>query len=147
MLGKRLIIYGFGVTNASLARALDYKDVMDRYAQVQNLEVLTDFEWLAISAVTKWLALFATATTAMSSTEKTTLSAVYGVFTGLQDDVRTHLRDNTNGIPPALKNGLVQAHEKLSEYFRKTDASPYYLWSSCAWPWRVQSQHSMFYSS
>jgi hypothetical protein len=106
---------------------------MDGYAQVQKLEALTDFEWFAISVVTKWLSLFAGATTAMSSTEKTTLSAAYGIFTGLQDDVRTHLKDHTDGIPAALKNGLVDAHDKLSEYFRKTDASPYYLWSACAY--------------
>jgi hypothetical protein len=92
--------------------------------------VLDQDEWKAISAVKQWLSLFAEATTVMSSTEKTTLSAVYGVFTGLQDDVRAHLKDSDQH-PPSLKAGLVQAHEKLAEYFTKTDASPYYLWAAC----------------
>jgi hypothetical protein len=109
---------------------LHYRDAVDRYATGHRLGVLSRDEWEAISAVKQWLSLFAEATTDMSSTENTTLSAVYGIFTGLQDDVRDHLRDSDRH-PPSLKAGLVQAHEKLSEYFSKTDASPYYLWASC----------------
>jgi hypothetical protein len=30
-----------------------------------------------------------------------------------------------------LKAGLIEAHEKLAEYFKKSDASPFYMWAAC----------------
>jgi hypothetical protein len=53
------------------------------------------------------------------------------VFLALQNDVRQSLKAATSGISQELKTGLVEAHEKLAEYFKKSDASPYYMWVAC----------------
>ena len=52
------------------------------------------------------------------------------VFRGLQDDIRDILRDLPDTASPSLKKGLTDAHLKLSDYYYKIDASPFYLWSS-----------------
>jgi hypothetical protein len=81
--------------------------------------------------VAGWLEAYRTATSYMSSTKQTTLSSVYSIFTALQDDLRDRLHNLDDHLPPELALGLQNALLKLSEYFSKTDASPYYLWSSC----------------
>lgn len=92
--------------------------------------ILSDTDWSAITTIAGWLSLFREATTFMSSRDKTTISSVFGVFMALQDDVRAHIRAS-DGVPIELKQGLLDAHEKLAEYFKKSDASPYYMWSAC----------------
>ncbi|KAJ7689798.1 hypothetical protein B0H17DRAFT_1134739 [Mycena rosella] len=37
------------------------------------------------------------------------------------------IHDLTDSAPPRLKRGLIEAHRKLSDYYYKSDASPYYL--------------------
>ncbi|KAF8237819.1 hypothetical protein L208DRAFT_1245537 [Tricholoma matsutake] len=52
------------------------------------------------------------------------------VFCGLQDELREIIHDLPDSVPPSLKQGLTDAHCKLSDYYYKIDTSPYYLWSS-----------------
>jgi hypothetical protein len=40
------------------------------------------------------------------------------------------LWNHPDSVPPSLKQGLTDAHCKLSDYYYKIDTSPYYLWSS-----------------
>jgi hypothetical protein len=110
-----------------------YRDVIDRYALVHGFqdEALGHDDWNAIKIVAEWLRLFRKATTRMSSRDKTTISSVFAVFVSLQNHVRAQLRELPDDVPVELKAGLVQAHEKLAEYFKKSDASPYYLWAAC----------------
>ena len=78
----------------------------------------------------KWLKSFRAATTQMSATRTPMLSTMHAVFCGLQDDIRNILRDLPDMASPSLKKGLTDAHLKLSNYYYKIDASPFYLWSS-----------------
>ena len=78
----------------------------------------------------KWLKSFRAATTQMSATRTPMLSTMHAVFHGLQDDIRDILRDLPDTASPSLKKGLTDAHLKLSDYYYKIDASPFYLWSS-----------------
>jgi hypothetical protein len=93
--------------------------------------MLSDLEWKAVETVARWLQLFRSATSFMSSSKLTTLSSVYSVFTTLQAHLRHELRGFDHTLPEELKLGLQGALQLLSEYLSLTDASPYYLWSSC----------------
>lgn len=85
-----------------------------------------------VEVVTGWLKLCRETTTRMSARDKTTISSVYAVFLRLQDGVRQHLRAASSGMAAKLKAGLIGAHEKLAEYFKKSDALPFYMWAACA---------------
>lgn len=115
-------------------RAIRYKVVIDDFVgknrDLRKFE-LSDADWRAIELVENWLRCFAEATTIMSATKSNTLSSVHALFKGLQDEVRRFLRDLPTGAPPELKNGLQDAHRKLSDYFYKFDSSPYYIWAAC----------------
>jgi hypothetical protein len=39
---------------------------------------------------------------------------------------------NFHDFPSKFKQGLVDAYVKLSQNFKKLDASPYYMWSACS---------------
>ncbi|KAJ7702124.1 hypothetical protein B0H16DRAFT_1832094, partial [Mycena metata] len=75
--------------------------------------------WEALQMVTGWLKVFRSATTQMSATKQPMLSTTHAIFRGLQ----RHLKTTIAGLPatadPALKEGLVNAHRKLSDYFTK----------------------------
>jgi hypothetical protein len=45
-----------------------------------------------VEIVANWLKLFRDTTTRMSTRDKTTISSVYAVFLGIQDNVRQHLK-------------------------------------------------------
>lgn len=92
---------------------------------------LSNDDWLAISLVTRWLKSFCSATTQMSATKTPMLSTTHAIFRGLQEDIRASIRSLPDGTPDCLKNSLVNAHRKLSDYYTKFDESPFYLWSSC----------------
>ena len=114
-------------------RALDYKPTVNSFAHVHRdlwQYSLSNEEWEAIELVAKWLKSFRAATTQMSATRTPMLSTTHAVFCGLQDDIRTILRDLPDTVSPSLKKGLMDAHLKLSDYYYKIDASPFYLWSS-----------------
>ncbi|KAJ3491608.1 hypothetical protein NLJ89_g11321 [Agrocybe chaxingu] len=55
---------------------------------------------------------------------------MHAVFCGLQDDIKNILIKLPNDLDPTLKNGLVEAHHKLSDYFTKFDKSDYYHWAA-----------------
>jgi hypothetical protein len=113
-------------------RALKYRTAVDRYARQYDYERLNSREWQAIEIVAGWLEFYCAATSFMSSTKQTTLSSVYSIFTALQDELRVQMRAlDHEDLPQELALALQKALSKLSEYFGKTDASPYYLWSSC----------------
>ncbi|KAG5639951.1 hypothetical protein H0H81_000320, partial [Sphagnurus paluster] len=66
----------------------------------------------------------------MSSTKQPMLSQTHAIFRGLQEHLRTALRELPNNAPPRIRDGLVAAHEKLADYYSKYDLSPYYLWAA-----------------
>jgi hypothetical protein len=80
--------------------------------------------------VTSWLKSFRTATTTMSTTKKPMLSFTTTIFRGLQDDLQATIRHLPVGTPSVLRNGLLEAHRKLSDYYYKFDQSPLYTWAA-----------------
>lgn len=119
--------------NYMSGRALDYRPVVDSFTHVHRdlwQYSLSNEEWEAIELVAKWLKSFRAATTQMSATRTPMLSTTHAVFRGLQEDIRHILSDLPDTASPSLKKGLVDAHLKLSDYYYKIDASPFYLWSS-----------------
>ena len=92
--------------------------------------MLSTEEWEAIELVASWLKSFQAATTQMSTTQTPMLSTTHTVFCGLQDELHEIIWDFPDSVPPSLKEGLTDAHHKLSDYYYKIDTSPYYLWSS-----------------
>lgn len=95
-----------------------------------KLSPLADTEWDAIELVQEWLGLFRQATTTMSSTKAFTLSSVQALFRDLQDHLRTAYCDLPTSVPQSIKDGLLRAHRKLSDYYFLSDASPYYVWAA-----------------
>lgn len=67
----------------------------------------------------------------MSTTKRAVLSTTHAIFRGLQDNIKKTITTLPRSVDPALRDGLVQAHLKLSEYFGKFDESPYYTWAAC----------------
>ena len=67
----------------------------------------------------------------MSMTKAPMLSTTLAVFCGLQDDIKTILRSLATNVSPVVKAGLLDAHEKLSEYYYMYDESPFYTWAAC----------------
>lgn len=116
-----------------LGRALDYRKVIDdfvgKHRDLRHLD-LTDIDWDAISLVAGWLKDFRTATTLMSTTKCPVLSYTRTIFRGLQEDLRLAIHDLPLSTPSALRSGLIEAHRKLSDYYHKSDESPYYTWAA-----------------
>lgn len=68
----------------------------------------------------------------MLKTKEPTLSTVHAVFLGHQDLVSSILQELPDSAPPQLRTGLVEAHTKLSEYYFRSDESPFYsTWAAC----------------
>ncbi|KAJ6573135.1 hypothetical protein DFH09DRAFT_916226, partial [Mycena vulgaris] len=113
---------------------LDYRGAIDTFVyrnkELRQLE-LSDADWNAIGLVPDWLKVFRSATTDMSRTKHSMLSVTHAIFRGLQDHLRQIIHDLSDSAPPRLKRGLLEAHRKLSDYYYKSDASPYYLWAAC----------------
>ncbi len=107
--------------------------------QDDKLSPISDVEWLAIELVTSWLGAFRDATTQMSMTKSMTLSSGHAIFRNLQDHLRDALNDLPATAPSGLKQGLLSAHRKLSDYYQKVDESPYLIWAACKCS---PSQHS-----
>jgi hypothetical protein len=119
--------------NGASGRALDHRKIIDdfvgKHRDMHHLD-LTAVDWDAITLVAGWLKSFRTATTLMSTTKRPVLSFTHAVFRGLQDDLRTSIRELPPATPSALRNGLIEAHRKLSDYYYKLDESPYYTWAA-----------------
>ena len=71
--------------------------------------------------------------TEMSTTKAPMLSTTHAIFRGLQDNIKEILRSLPNSVSPGIKLGLMDAHRKLSDYYYKYDASPFYIWAACKW--------------
>ena len=95
---------------------------------------LSESDWSAIGLVKDWLRSFRDATLEMSTTKRATLSHVHAIFKGLQDDLRKALSELPASTPGCIRDGLVNAHCKLSDYYYKSDESPYYIWASSVSP-------------
>lgn len=104
-------------------------DFVGRHRDLRALELDPD-DWAAISQVAGWLKAFRSATTDMSKTKEPMLSTVHAVFRGLQDHVSSILRELPDSAPLQLRTGLVEAHTKLSEYYFRSDESPFYTWAA-----------------
>ncbi len=117
----------------SLERALDYKDCLndwvDSQRELRHLEIHSN-EWSSISLLADWLQAFRDATTGMSSTSFPMLSTIHATFRSLQDHIKTILHSLPNTVSPQMKQALVEAHEKLAEYYEKFDQSPFYTWAA-----------------
>ena len=117
-----------------LGRALDFAkeidDFVGRNRDLRALELDSD-DWEAVSQVAGWLKAFRSATTEMSKTKEPMLSTVHAIFRGLQEHVSLILRELPDSAPPQLRTGLVEAHTKLSDYYFRSDESPYYTWAAC----------------
>jgi hypothetical protein len=112
---------------------MDYHTVLNDFV-AKNRELckykLQDEDWEAIALVASWLKSFQSATTQMSMTKQPMLSWMHAIFWGLQDSLAGDLRSLPNNTPRALHQGLLKAHRKLSDYYGKSDESPYYTWAS-----------------
>ncbi|KAJ6540263.1 hypothetical protein B0H10DRAFT_1815018, partial [Mycena sp. CBHHK59/15] len=93
---------------------------------------LSTTEWAALKQVTDWLEAYRYATTKMSTTKQPMLSTTHAVFRWLQTHLKKALTELPKDADPALKQGLVAAHLKLSDYYAKFDKSRYYSWATCA---------------
>lgn len=92
---------------------------------------LSSGDWDAIALVSRWLKSFRSATTQMSSTKTSMLSTTHAIFRGLQEDIRESIATLPADTPTRLKDALISAHHKLSDYYTRLDESPLYIWSSC----------------
>ncbi|KAJ7765577.1 hypothetical protein B0H16DRAFT_1309980, partial [Mycena metata] len=93
---------------------------------------LTPADWTALKLVTDWLMVYRDATTQMSTTKQPMLSSTHAIFLGLQSHLKAALAKLPATADPVLRDGLVEAHLKLSDYFAKFDQSKYYMWATCA---------------
>lgn len=120
-------------THQMLRRAMDYRAILDdfvsKHRDLHKYE-LQDEDWDAVALVSQWLKLFRSATTQMLTTKRPMLSSTHAIFRGLQDSLTDSLRSLPNNTPALLRQGLLNAHRKLSDYYGKFDESPYYTWAS-----------------
>jgi hypothetical protein len=93
-------------------RAIDHRqaitDFVGRHRDLHKYD-LTALDWDSIILVTGWLKSFRTATTLMSTTKRPMLSYTHAIFRGLQEDLRTSLRELPLSTPSVLRNGLLDA--------------------------------------
>jgi hypothetical protein len=66
----------------------------------------------------------------MWTTKQPMLSTTHAIFRWLQDELKTNITKLPQTADPALLEGLVAAHRKLSDYFTKFDESRYYSWAT-----------------
>ncbi|KAJ6550101.1 ribonuclease H-like domain-containing protein [Mycena capillaripes] len=120
-------------THQMLRRAIDHCKIIDdfvgKHRDLHPLD-LTDGDWDSIILVTGWLKSFRTTTTLMSTTKHPVLSFTHTIFRGLQEDLRTSIKNLPISMPSVLQNGLLNVHHKLSDYYYKMDQSPYYTWAA-----------------
>jgi hypothetical protein len=94
--------------------------------------LLSALDWEAISLVSDWLKTFRITTTDMSTTKKPMLSSSRDTFLTLQRDIKDIIRDLPSNVDCTLRDGLVNAHLKLSTYLGKFDESEYPMWATRA---------------
>lgn len=108
---------------------MDFSKEIDDFVgwnrDLQALELDAD-DWSAISQVASWLKAFRSATTEMSWAKEPMLSTMHAIFHGLQDHICLTLTELPDSAPIQLRDSLLEAHKKLSEYNYWSDESPYY---------------------
>ncbi|KAJ7834571.1 hypothetical protein B0H14DRAFT_2363791, partial [Mycena olivaceomarginata] len=112
-----------------LGRALKFRPAIFSYvAKDESLRAheLSTADWTALKLVSKWLMAFRDATTQMSTTKQPMISNTHAVFLGLEKHIKIKLANLPQETDPVLRQGLVDAHTKLSDYFTKFDRSRYY---------------------
>jgi hAT family C-terminal dimerisation region len=133
MLRELKLIVSSALSEIWAGRALDYREAIDSFvAKTRDLRAfeLALSDWDAVILITGWLKSFRSATTQMSTTKHATLSFTHAIFRGLQESVRQSLRDLPADCEPLLKQSILLAHRKLSDYYYKFDESPLYIWAS-----------------
>ncbi|KAF8228886.1 hypothetical protein L208DRAFT_1403024 [Tricholoma matsutake] len=58
------------------------------------------------------------------------LSSTHAIFRGLQEHIQQIYHDLPLSTPLRIKTGLLDAHQKLSDYYYKYDQSPFYTWAA-----------------
>ncbi|KAJ6506039.1 hypothetical protein DFH09DRAFT_943418 [Mycena vulgaris] len=113
-----------------LGRALQFRRPIFNYV-VKDSDLreheLTSDEWKALEMVTGWLKAFRSATTQMSAT-KQPMPTLFSVASNSTS--KPSSKSFPDNADPALKEGLVNAHRKLSDYFTKFDESRYCTWAA-----------------
>jgi hypothetical protein len=66
----------------------------------------------------------------MSTSKESTLSATHAIFRGLQEHIQGIYRNLPGATPSRIKAGLLDAHQKLSDYYYRYDQSPFYTWAA-----------------
>ena len=118
-----------------IGRALQYEAEINNFVTLRANRDLCDLElsedeWSSIRLVAGWLERFRDATTQMSAIHQPMLSHTHAIFRGLQEHLRESLHNLPAGIDLCIRNGLVAAHHKLSEYYYRFDQSPFYIWAA-----------------
>jgi hypothetical protein len=121
-------IYSIPFAGRTIEYRLPIFNYVAKDAELRKYE-LTQTEWDALKLVTAWLKTFRSATTQMSTTKQPMLSHTHTIFRGLQAKVKEAIEELPANADPALRDGLAQAHRKLSNYFTKFDVSRYCLWA------------------
>ncbi|KAH8927021.1 hypothetical protein BT69DRAFT_1394053 [Atractiella rhizophila] len=116
-----------------LALCLRYQDAIENYVDQCGLDSqrLRKAEWDGVEAVATWLESFRNATIEMSTTSSPSLSSTLGMYYGLMGEIKEFITTMPKTIPKEFRDGLVNAHVKLSTYNAVLDNSPYPLWSVC----------------
>jgi hypothetical protein len=99
--------------------------------ELRAYELMTA-DWAALKLVTDWLMVFPAAMTQMSAKKQPMLSSTHAIFLGLQKEIKRAIAALPSTADPVLRQGLVDAHLKLSDYFTKFDQSRYYSWATCS---------------
>ncbi|CAA7270448.1 unnamed protein product [Cyclocybe aegerita] len=98
-----------------IQRAAELKKPLNNFVaktcQLRPYE-LTDQDWTSVKMVMDWLHIFKDATQQML------------------DKLKTILHSLPANVPTNVKNGLVRAHQKLSDYYFKFDQSPHVCWAA-----------------
>ena len=116
-----------------IGRALEFqKDVDDFVGRNQDLCALelSEGEWGMIVQVTDWLGAFQAATTQMSTSKQSMLSSMLAIFRGLQEHIWKIYGDLPTLTPQRIKDSLLDAHKKLSDYYYRYDQPPFYTWAA-----------------
>ncbi|KAJ3541549.1 hypothetical protein NMY22_g3845 [Coprinellus aureogranulatus] len=112
---------------------LNLREAVDSFTAKNRefrLVELSASDWECIETVCKWLDVFQAATREMSATKTPMLSSTITIFHGLQRRLKDALRDLSTTCDPAIKTGIIDAHQKLSNYYSRFDELPYGTWAA-----------------
>ncbi|KAE9386398.1 hypothetical protein BT96DRAFT_788678, partial [Gymnopus androsaceus JB14] len=124
----------WSLTHQMLSHALQYRAPINVFIDTHNdLHGSEPFrrDWESIAIVWLLTRNFRSATSQMSTTSKPMLSSTHSTFCGLQCMLKEKLKQLPQDAPPKPVQGLMEAHQKLSDYYYKYDHSPFYIWATC----------------